>query len=176
MELITPSFGLLFWMIIGFGILFFVLARYAWPVITKMIAEREKFIQKQLTEAELVREEMKNLQSYHHKLLVEAKAERDKILFDARKMVDKINDEAKLRREKETDILIAETRVMINNEKMKALTEIKNEMANLSIEMAEKILREDLKDSSRQELLIHKWMEEMNLQNYQNNIYEKRKL
>jgi F-type H+-transporting ATPase subunit b len=165
MDLITPSFGLLFWMIIGFGILFFILARYAWPVITRMISEREQFIQKQLTEAEQVRQEMKNLKSEHQQLLVEAKEERDKILLDARKMVDKMNDEAKQRRDKETDAMIAETREMIKNERMKALTEIKNEIANLSIEVAEKILREELKDASRQEEIIHKWVEEMNLEN-----------
>jgi F-type H+-transporting ATPase subunit b len=165
MGLITPSFGLLFWMIIGFGILFFVLAKYAWPVITKMISEREQYITKQLSEAELVREEMKNLKSEHQQLIIEAKDERDKILADARKIVSKLNDEAKLRREKETDAMIAETREMIKNEKMKALIEIKNEIANLSIDVAEKILREELKDSSRQEDIIHKWVEEMNLEN-----------
>jgi F-type H+-transporting ATPase subunit b len=163
MGLITPSFGLLFWMIIGFGILFFVLAKYAWPVITKMISEREQFIKKQLAEAELVRAEMKNLKSEHLQLLAEAKEERDKILNDARKIVEKMNEEAKIRREKETDAMIAETREMIKNEKMKALIEIKNEIANLSIDVAEKILREELKDSSRQEDIIHKWVEEMNL-------------
>ena len=165
MNLITPSSGLLFWMLIGFGILFFILAKFGWPVILKMISDREQFIQEQLTEAEHVRQEMKNLKSEHRQLLVEAKEERDKILFDARKLVDKMNDDAKLRCEKETDAMIAATREMIKHEKMKALTEIKNEIANLSIDMAEKILREDLKDSSRQEELIHKWVEEMNLTN-----------
>jgi F-type H+-transporting ATPase subunit b len=163
MELITPSFGLIFWMLIGFGILFFILYKFAWPVITKMIAEREKFIQQQLSEAEQVRQEMKNLKSEHHQLLIEAKDERDKILADARKMVEKMNDDAKLRREKETDAMMAETRSIIENEKMKALTEIKNEIANLSIDVAEKILREELKDSSRQEDIIHKWMEDLKI-------------
>jgi len=161
MDLITPSTGLIFWMLIGFGILFFILAKFAWPVITKMIAEREKFIQQQLTEAENVRQEMKNLKSEHHQLLIEAKYERDKILADARKMVEKMNNNAKLRREKETDAMMAETRAAIENEKMKALTEIKNEIANLSIDVAEKILREELKESSRQEDIIHKWVEEL---------------
>ena len=164
MELITPSFGLTFWMLIGFGILFFILAKMAWPVIIKMISNRENFIQQQLTQAEQVREEMKNLKSEHQQLLVEAKEERDKILYDARKLVEKMNDEAKLRREKETDSMLAETREAIKNEKMKALTEIKNEIANLSIEVAEKILREELKDASRQEELIRKWVEEMKLE------------
>jgi len=164
MELITPSFGLTFWMLIGFGILFFILAKLAWPVILKMISDREKFIQKQLTQAEQVREEMKNLKSEHQQLLVEAKEERNKILSDARKMAEKIDDDAKLRRDKETDAMLAETREAIKNEKMKALTEIKNEIANLSIEVAEKILREELKDESRQEEMIHKWVEEMKLE------------
>ena len=162
-PLITPSFGLLFWMLIGFGILFFILAKYAWPQIIKMINNREQFIQKQLTEAEQVRQEMKNLKSEHQQLLIEAKNERDKILIDARKMVEHINDDAKVRREKETNVMMAETRAAIENEKLKAITEIKNEIANLSIEVAEKILREELKDSSRQEDLIQKWVEEMKL-------------
>jgi F-type H+-transporting ATPase subunit b len=163
MELITPSFGLIFWMLIGFGILFFILAKFAWPVITKMIADREKFIQQQLTEAENVRQEMKNLKSEHHQLLIEAKDERDKILADARKMVEKMNDDAKLRCEKETDAMMAETRAVIENEKMKALTEIKNEIANLSIDVAEKILREELKNDTRQEELIQKWVEDLKI-------------
>jgi len=163
MELITPSFGLLFWMLIGFGILFFILAKYAWPAIIAMIAKREQFIQQQLTEAEQVRQEMKNLKSEHQQLLIEAKDERDKILSDARKMVNKMNEDAKLRHEKETDAMMAETRVAIENEKLKAITEIKNEIANLSIEVAEKILREELKESSRQEDIIQKWVEEMKL-------------
>ncbi|MCL2291016.1 MAG: F0F1 ATP synthase subunit B [Bacteroidetes bacterium] len=164
MELITPSFGLTFWMLIGFGILFFILAKLAWPVIIKMISDREKFIQQQLTQAEQVREDMKNLKSEHQQLLIEAKDERDKILSDARKMAEKIDDDAKLRREKETDAMLAETREAIKNEKLKAITEIKNEIANLSIEVAEKILREEMKDESRQEEIIQKWVEEMTLE------------
>ena len=165
MELITPSFGLIFWMLIGFGILFFVLAKFAWPVITKMISDREQFINQQLTEAEQVRQEMKNLKSEHQQLLIEAKDERDKILIDARKMVEKMNDEAKRRREKELDAMMADTREAIENEKMKAITDLKNEIAKLSIEVAEKILTGELKDSSKQEEVIQKWVKELQLSN-----------
>jgi F-type H+-transporting ATPase subunit b len=163
MELITPSFGLVFWMIIGFGILFFILYKFGWPVILRMISEREQFIQNQLTEAEQVRQEMKNLKSEHNLLLIEAKEERDKILSDARRMVEKMDTEAKLRCAKETDAMMAETRAAIENEKMKAITEIKNEIANLSIDVAEKILRDELKNKDRQEEIIQKWVEEMKL-------------
>ena len=89
MNLITPDFGLIFWMLIGFGILFFILAKFAWPIITKAISQREEYIQEQLDAADTVKKEMKNLKAEHHQLLQEAKEERDKILADARKMVEK---------------------------------------------------------------------------------------
>lgn len=163
MELITPDFGLIFWMLIGFGILFFLLAKFAWPVITKAIADRENYIQEQLDAAETVKSEMKNLHSEHQQLLVQAKEERDKILADARKIVERMNEEAKIVRDKEYEARMEETHNTIRNEKMKAITEIKNEIALLSIEIAEKILRDELSTKDRQEQIVHKWVEELNL-------------
>ncbi|HNY63615.1 MAG TPA: F0F1 ATP synthase subunit B [Bacteroidales bacterium] len=163
MNLITPDFGLIFWMLIGFGILFFILAKFAWPVITKSIAQREEYIQEQLDAADTVKREMKNLQAEHHKLLQEAKEERDKILADARKIVDKMNEEARILRDKEHDARMAETKIAIQNEKMKALTDIKNEIALLSIDVAEKILSEELSTQTKQEEMISKWVNELNL-------------
>lgn len=163
MELITPDFGLIFWMLIGFGILFFLLAKFAWPVITSAITERENYIQEQLDAAETVKLEMKNLQSQHLQLLAQAKDERDKILTDARKIVEKINDEAKVLRDKEHEARMEETRITIRNEKMSAITEIKNEIALLSIDIAEKVLREELSTKDRQEQIVHKWVDELNL-------------
>lgn len=163
MELITPDFGLIFWMLIGFGLLFFLLAKFAWPVITKSIAERENYIQEQLDAAARVKDEMKNLQSEHQLLLAEAKEERDKILADARKIVEKMNEDAKALRDKEHEARMAETKVMIHNEKMKAITDIKNEIAQLSIDIAEKILRDELTSKERQEQIVHNWVDELNL-------------
>ena len=163
MNLITPDFGLIFWMLIGFGILFFILAKFAWSVITKSIAQREEYIQEQLDAADTVKREMKNLQAEHHKLLQEAKEERDKILADARKIVDKMNEEARILRDKEHDARMAETKIAIQNEKMKALTDIKNEIALLSIDVAEKILSEELSTQTKQEEMISKWVNELNL-------------
>ncbi len=163
MELITPDFGLIFWMLIGFGLLFFLLAKFAWPVITKSIAERENYIQEQLDAAAKVKDEMKNLQSEHKLLLVTAKEERDKILADARKIVEKMNEDAKAIRDKEHEARMAETKVMIHNEKMKAITDIKNEIAQLSIDIAEKILRDELTSKERQEQIVHNWVDELNL-------------
>ena len=90
MELITPSIGLLFWMLVGFGILFFILAKFAWPIVMKAINSREEKIESQLAEAERVRNDMKNLKSEHQALLVQAKEERDQILADARKIREKL--------------------------------------------------------------------------------------
>ena len=160
MELITPDFGLIFWMLIGFGILFFLLAKFVWPVITKAIADRENYIQEQLDAAETVKSEMKNLHSEHQQLLVQAKEERDKILADARKIVERMNEEAKIVRDKEYEARMEETHNTIRNEKMRAITEIKNEIALLSIEIAEKILRDELSTKDRQEQIVHKWVED----------------
>jgi len=163
MELITPSFGLLFWMLVGFGILFFILAKFAWPVITKMIAEREKHIQEQLSAADLVRQDMGRLQAEHKKLLVQAKEERDAILADARKLRDRLYEETKAKANEEANAIVDEAKKAIHFEKMKAVTDIKNEIANMSIEIAEKVLRQELTDKAKHEELVEKWMQDINL-------------
>ena len=163
MELITPSFGLFFWMLIGFAILFFILKKFAWPVITKLISEREKYIEEQLTAAEKVRQDMGNLQAEHQKLLKEAKEERDMILADARKMRDKMYEDAKKKSATEANAIIEEAKQAIHYEKMKAVTDIKNEIANMSIEIAEKLLRQELSDKEKQEALVTGWMKEFEM-------------
>jgi len=163
MELINPSFGLIFWMLIGFGILFFILAKFAWPFITKSITEREQRIEMQLAEADEVRKAMANLKSEHQLLLRQAKEERDAILADARKMRDKMYEEAKAKADNEAKAIIADAKEVIHFEKMKVVTDIKNEIANMSIEIAEKILHEELVDKGRQEALIEKWMKDIQL-------------
>lgn len=163
MELITPSFGLLFWMLIGFGILFFILAKFAWPIIIKSITAREKRIEDQLSEAAKARQEMKNLKSEHEALLVKAKEERDAILSEARKISEKMYEDAKEKANKEAQILIEDAKKTIYYEKMKAVTDIKNEIAQMSIEIAEKVLMEELSDKSKQEHLVAKWVKDINI-------------
>ncbi len=163
MELINPSFGLVFWMLIGFGILFFILAKYAWPVIVGAIAKREKHIQDQLAAADMVRQDMNRLQAEHQKLLAQAKEERDAILDDARKLRDKMYEDAKAKANKEANALIEDAKKTIHFEKMKAVTDIKNEIANMSIEIAEKVLRQELSDKKKSEELVEKWMHEVHL-------------
>ena len=163
MELIKPSLGLIFWMLIGFGILFFILAKFAWPFIMKSITEREQRIEGQLAEAEEVRKAMANLRSEHQQLLRQAKEERDAILADARKIRDKIYDEAKTKANNEAKAIIADAKEAIHYEKMRVVTDIKNEIANMSIEIAEKILCEELANKDKQQALINNLMKDIHL-------------
>ncbi|MDR3047224.1 MAG: F0F1 ATP synthase subunit B [Bacteroidales bacterium] len=161
MELITPSFGMFFWMLIGFGLLFFILAKFAWPFITKSIAEREKHIEEQLAAAESVRQDMRRLKAEHQELIEQAKEERDQILADARKMRDTLYADAKEKSNNEAQAIIEDAKKTIYFEKMKAVTEIKNEIANMSIEIAEKLIGQELSDKTKQEKLISDWIQEL---------------
>ena len=163
MELIKPSFGLIFWMLIGFGILFFILAKFAWPVITKGIASRNKKIQDQLDEAERVHAELENINAKHTELILQAKSERDAILNEARTISEKMKEEAVLKAELQSQAIIEDAKKAINYEKMKAITEVKNEIANLSIDIAEKVISEELSDKAKQEQLVEKWVKDCNL-------------
>ena len=163
MELIKPSFGLIFWMLIGFGILFFILAKYAWPVITNGIASRNKKIQDQLDEAARVHAELENMHLKHEEMLAEAKAERDAIIADARKLSEKLYEDAKQKADNEAQAIIDEAKKTIYYEKMKAITDVKNEIANFSIDIAQKVIEHELSDKEQQEQLIKEWVDNCNL-------------
>lgn len=163
MELIKPSFGLIFWMLLGFGIFFFILAKFAWPIITQGIASRNKKIQDQLDEAARVHAELESLNLKHDQMLAQAKMERDDILNEARVISEKMKEESKLKADAEAQSIIADAKQAIQMEKMKAITDLKNEIANFSINIAEKIMTEELSDKEKQEKLIEKWIKESNL-------------
>ena len=160
MELITPSFGLIFWMLIGFGILFFILAKFAWPIITKGIASRNQKIADQLTEAAKIHEEMLSLNKKHEEMMVVAKKERDAILAEARKVSDELYEKAKLKAAAESQAMIEDAKKAIYYEKMKAITDANNAIANFSIDIAQKVITEELKDRDKQEALVEKWLED----------------
>ena len=160
MELIKPSFGLIFWMLIGFGILFFILAKFAWPIITNGIASRNKKIADQLEEAAKIHEEMQSLNKKHEEMLVQAKAERDAILAEARKVSGEMYENAKQKAAAEGQALIEDAKKAIYYEKMKAITDAKNAIANFSIDIAQKVIAEELDDKGKQEALIEKWLED----------------
>ena len=159
MELIKPSFGLIFWMLIGFGILFFILAKFAWPIITNGIASRNKKIADQLEEAAKIHEEMQSLNKKHEEMMVQAKAERDAVLAEARKVSAELYDKAKQKAAAESQAMIEDAKKTIYYEKMKAMHELKNQIASLSIDIAEKVLRSELSDKQRAENIIHHELE-----------------
>lgn len=161
-SLIEPSFGLLVWMLIGFGILVFILAKFAWPVITKSIAQREEYIENQLSEAEKIKSELANMEKKHDEMMAQTKTERDKMLADARKISEKMYEDAKIKANNEASALIEDAKKAINFEKMKAMTDIKNEIANLSIDIAEKLIRRELSDKEKQNQLVEDWMKGIN--------------
>ena len=150
MELITPDFGLIFWMTLAFGIVFIVLKIVAFPIISKALKKREEKITEALELAERTQEEMKQLKADNEKVLQEAREERDKILTDARSTRDRIIEEAKAKAMEETNRIVETAKETIENERKAALTDIKNEIANISIKVAEKILEKQLDSNQAQ--------------------------
>ena len=161
MELVSPGIGLIFWMTLAFGLVLFVLGKFAWKPILKALKEREQSIEDALHAADKAREEMKLLKFDNEKLLAEAKEERDEILRAARKVREKLLDDARLKANDEANRILEAARENINNEKMAAITDLKNQLASLSIEIAEKVLREKLSDDPKQQALVKKLMQEV---------------
>ena len=160
MELITPDFGFVFWMTIAFGIVFFFIAKFAFPVIGKTLENREQKIADSLEQAERIHEEMQNIQAKNEELLKKAKEEREEMLNEARISRDKIIEEAKTKAKEETDRLVDAAKETIENERKAAMTDIKNEIATISIKVAEKILERELSSDEAQIKYINEIIKE----------------
>ena len=163
MELVTPAIGLVFWMCVTFLTIFFILKKFAWKPILNMIKEREDSIASALQAAEKAKLEMKELQAGNERILAEAMAERDNLLREARETKDAIVNEAKTKAKAEADKLINQALESIKNEKLAAITELKNQVAALSIEVAEKILKEQLSTEEKQKVLVGNLLKEVEL-------------
>ena len=162
-PLLSPSIGLIVWSLLAFLIILWLLKKFAWKPILKALDERETSIQNALDEAKKAREEISNLKADNEKILAEAKTERDIILKEAREIKDKIISEAKDRAGKEAEKLISIARENINNEKMAAITELKNQVAHLSIEIAEKILKQELAEKDKQKTVINNLLQDVKM-------------
>lgn len=163
MELVKPAIGLMFWMFVSFGIVLFILKKFAWKPILTMIKERETSIDDALKSAKKAREEMMFLKTSNEKILTDAKIERDKLMKEAQELKAVILAEAKAKASVETEKIIAQARGNIQNEKLAALTELKNQVATLSIEIAEKILKQELKEGDKQKNLVNSLLQDVNL-------------
>jgi F-type H+-transporting ATPase subunit b len=162
-PLLNPSYGLIVWTLLAFLTVLFLLKKFAWKPILKSLKEREDSIQSAIDEAKKTKEEMASLKAGNEKILQEAKLERDKIMKEARDMKDAIIAEAKQKAQKEGERLITIARDTIQNEKMAAITELKNQVAALSIEIAEKILKEELSSQEKQKQLVKALLDDVNL-------------
>ncbi len=160
MELIKPDFGLIIWMIISFGIVFMILKKFAWPAILKILKEREKSISNSLKAAEKAREEIKQLQSEYDRIIARAKTERDTLIAESMEMKEQIILEAKHKANAEANNIIKKAKITIENEKASAINELKVQVASISIEIAEKILREKLGDASDHQKMIDHYLED----------------
>ena len=154
MELVTPEIGLIFWTIIVFSLLLIILKKYAWKPILTAVDERNKSIEDALRAADKAKEEMLALNTDNERILIEAKKERDVLLKEAREIKESVIKEAKAKAKLEADKISKTAREQINNEKMKAITELKNQVAEMSIDIAEKILKSELADKNKQKELI----------------------
>ena len=150
MKLVTPDFGLVIWMTLTFLTVLFLLSKFAWKPILKMISEREKTIEDALLSAEKAKEEIAKLTANNELLIKEAQAERDALLKMARDTKDQIINEARDKASKEAERLIEVARETINNERQKANTELKNQVATLSQDVAEKLIRKELSSDGKQ--------------------------
>jgi len=163
MDLLTPEFGLFFWTLLAFLTVFFILRKFAWKPILNMLGEREKGIADSIATAERVRNEMSQLQAENEKLLAQAREERTAMLRDAKETRDKIVGEAKDQAKAEANKIIIDAQHQIQQQKMAALTEVKNEIGSLALEVAEKILRKQLNSSDGQEMYMKMLAEDIKL-------------
>ncbi|GAB1404524.1 F0F1 ATP synthase subunit B [Lentimicrobium sp.] len=163
MELINPGIGLIFWMTLAFGILLFILGKFVWPPVLRSLKEREESIELSLHQAEKAREEMKTMLFNNEKLRLGAEHERDLLIQEARELRDKLIEEARVKANEEANRLIENARERIHFDKMAAITDLKNQIATLSIDIAEKLLQSELSEPARQKEFIQKSLDQINL-------------
>lgn len=163
MELVNPNIGLIFWTTIAFVSLLILLKKFAWKPILTAIKEREQSIDEALNKADLARQEVARLTSQNEEFLKQARAERDYILKEAKELKDRMISEAKQTASKEGIKLIEKARLEIENQKKAALAELKEQVSALSLDIAERVLKNELKDKAKQHDLVNALLKEVKL-------------
>jgi F-type H+-transporting ATPase subunit b len=163
MRLLTPEFGLIIWTLLAFIIVLVILKKFAWKPILNSLKERETTIADSLSTAERVKAEMSQLKSENEALLAKAREERAQLLKEARDTKDRIISEAKEQAKIEANKIVLDAQAAIQQQKMAALTDVKNQVGTLVIEVAEKVLRRELGNKSEQESYIKQLADEVKL-------------
>lgn len=161
MELVTPGLGLIFWQLISFLIVLFILGKFAWKPILGSIRDREKAISESLKMAETARKETENMKSANEQALMEARREREKILNEALAVAENIKLQARQETSKISEKMIEEAKASIQREKNAALQDLKIQAADLSLQIAEKLLRRNLSDEKSQRALVDEFLKDI---------------
>jgi F-type H+-transporting ATPase subunit b len=154
MQLLTPAFGLIIWTLLAFLIVFFLLKKFAWPMILGGLAEREKNIADSFATDEKIKLEMAQMKNDNEAILTQAREERATMLKEAKETKDKMINDAKEEAKIQASKIIADAQASINNQKMAAITEMKNQVGSLVLEVSEKVLRKELSNKAEQENYI----------------------
>ena len=163
MSLITPDFGLFFWMTVVFLVVLFILWKYGFPVIVKMVDERKAFIDESLKKAHEANERLANIQKEGESILQEAREKQAQILKEAAETRDAIVEKAQDKARSESARLLEEAKAAIEQEKKAAIADIREQVATLSVEIAEKVLKQNLKDDKSQMDLIDRMLDEVSV-------------
>jgi F-type H+-transporting ATPase subunit b len=163
MQLLTPGLGLIIWTLLSFLVVFFILKKFAWPAILGGLRKREQTIADSLAQAEKIKLEMAQMKSENEAILAKAREERAQMLKEARETKDKIINEAKEQAKIVSNKIITDAQEAINTQKMAALTEVKNQVGKLIIEVTEKVLRKELSNKDAQEAHIKDMINEVKL-------------
>jgi F-type H+-transporting ATPase subunit b len=163
MQLLTPALGLIVWTLLAFLVVYLVLKKYAWPAILGGLKKREETIAESLASAEKIKAEMSQMKSENESLLAQAREERAGMLKDAKHTADKMVSDAKEKAKAEYDKILADAQSAIQQQKNAVLTDLKNQVGALIIEVAEKVLRKELSDKNKQEDYIRQLSDEVKL-------------
>jgi F-type H+-transporting ATPase subunit b len=163
MSLITPDFGLFFWMTVVFLVVLFLLWKFGFPVIVKMVDERKAFIDESLKKAHEANERLANIQKEGESILQEAREKQAQILKEAAETRDAIVEKAQDKARSEGARLLEEAKAAIEQEKKAAIADIREQVATLSVEIAEKVLKQNLKDDKSQMDLIDRMLDEVSV-------------
>lgn len=168
MSLVTPDFGLLFWMVIIFGVVFFLLAKFGFPVITGMVRKRSDHIEESLKKAQAAQEALENLTQEGKRIIEEARVEQGNILKEATRTRDQIINEAKRKAQEEADKIVQHAKIEIAAERESAMRDICRQVSLISVKVAEKIVRKELDTSEQQLALIDRLVEECSKSEFKN--------
>lgn len=160
-SILTPDFGLLFWMLLAFLIVFCLVAKFGFPIITKMVEERKKYIDESLKKAHEANEKLTGINKESERILNEARIQQAEILNQAKATGDSIIKEAREKAQAENAKIILDAKAQIAAEKENALRDIRQTVADLSIMIAEKVVRQKLADNNEQQKLIEKMLDEV---------------